>query len=87
MTYSSYLALPTLYIEDIFVIEGWRRTGIGKKMFEFCARQAKNRGCGRMEWCVYNWNIPAIKFYRKLKATRLEKTYYRLDKKQIARLY
>ena len=87
MTYSSYLALPTLYIEDIFVIEGWRRTGIGKKMFEFCARQAKNRGCGRMEWCVYNWNIPAIKFYRELKATRLEKTYYRLDKKQIARLY
>jgi len=87
MTYSSYLALPTLYIEDIFVIEGWRRTGIGKKMFEFCARQAKNRGCGRMEWCVYNWNIPAIKFYRKLKATQLEKTYYRLDKKQIARLY
>ncbi len=87
MTYSSYLALPTLYIEDIFVLEAWRRRGIGKKMFEFCVHQAKNRGCGRVEWCVYNWNTPAIKFYEKIKATKLEKTYYRLDKKQIVEFY
>ena len=83
MTYSSYLALPTLYIEDIYVLESWRRKGIGKKMFEFCVHQAKDRGCGRVEWCTYDWNTPAIKFYEKLKATRLEKTYYRLDKKQM----
>ena len=82
MTYSSYLGLPTLYIEDIFVLEEKRRKGIGRKMFEFCVHQAKNRKCGRIEWCVYNWNTPAIKFYKKLQATRLEKTYYRLDAKQ-----
>jgi len=83
MTYSSYLALPTLYIEDIFVLKEKRRNGIGRKMFEFCLHQAKNRNCGRVEWCVYNWNIPAIKFYEKLQATRLEKTYYRLDTQQM----
>lgn len=84
MTYSSYLALPTLYIEDVFVLEEKRRKGIGRKMFEFCIHQAKNRNCGRVEWCVYNWNTPAIKFYDKLQATRLEKTYYRLDTKQMS---
>lgn len=83
MTYSSYLALPTLYIEDVFVLEDWRRKGIGRKMFEFCVHQAKKRGWGRVEWCVYNWNTPAIKFYEKIKATRIEKTYYRLDVKQV----
>jgi len=83
MTYSSYLALPTLFIEDIFVLEGWRRKGIGGKMFQFCVQHAKERECGRIEWCVYNWNTPAIKFYENLKATRLEKTYYRLNKKQM----
>lgn len=83
MTYSSYLALPTLFIEDIFVLEEWRRKGMGRKMFEFCVHKAKEKGCERVEWCVYNWNTPAIEFYKKLKATRLEKTYYRLDKKQM----
>jgi len=83
MTYSSYLGLPTLYIEDIFVLEEKRRKGIGRNMFEFCVHQAKNRNCGRIEWCVYNWNTSAIKFYEKLQATRLDKTYYRLDTKQI----
>jgi len=83
MTYSSYLALPILYIEDIFVLEEWRQKGIGLQMFQFCTQLAKKRGCGRMEWCVYNWNQPAIKFYKKINATQLDKTYYRLNKKQV----
>jgi len=83
MTYSSYLALSTLYLEDIFVLEEYRRKGIGQKMFQFCAQQAKERECGRMEWTVYDWNEPAIKFYRKIKAIRLDKAYYRLNREQI----
>jgi len=83
MTYSSYLALPTLYIEDIFVLKEHRRKGVGQKMFQFCVQQAKEKGCGRMEWCVYNWNKPAINFYKKNNATLLNKKYYRLTKEQI----
>lgn len=86
MTYSSYLALPTLYLEDLFVVEEWREKRIGRRMFEFCVQQAKERKCGRMEWCVFNWNKSAIEFYKKNDATRLNKTYYRLDKNQIERL-
>lgn len=83
MTYSSYQALPTLYIEDIFVLEEERRKGIGQKIFDFCVKLAKEKGCGRMEWCVYNWNKPAINFYKKNNATLLNKKYYRLTKDQI----
>jgi len=86
MTYSSYLALPTLYLEDLFVVEEWRKKGIGHYMLEFCVQQAKKRGCGRMEWCVFDWNKSAIEFYEKNGATCLNKTYYRLDKNQIERL-
>ena len=83
MTYSSYLALPTLHIEDIFILENLRRRGIGQKMFQFCIEQACTRGCGRMEWTVYDWNESAINFYKKFKAIRLNKTYYRLNMEQI----
>ena len=86
MTYSSYLALPTLYLEDLFVVKEWRKKGIGQHMFEFCVQQAKNRKCGRMEWCVFDWNESAIEFYKKNDATCLNKTYYRLDRNQIERL-
>lgn len=83
MTYSSYLASPILYLEDIFVIKEFRGKGIGQKMFEFCVKQAEEQDCSRMEWCVYNWNKPAIKFYQKNRATKLDKTYFRLNKDQI----
>ena len=83
MTYSSFLALPTLYLEDIFVLKKYRRRGIGQKMFEFVIKQAKERGCGRMEWCILAWNKPAIKFYEKNKAKRLNWYFYRLTRDQI----
>ncbi|MEF8878864.1 MAG: GNAT family N-acetyltransferase [Candidatus Thermoplasmatota archaeon] len=83
MTYSSYLAKPTLYIEDIFVDKEYRRRGIGQKMFDFCVKQAEKHDCGRMEWCVYNWNQSAIDFYRENNAELLDKKYYRLNREQI----
>jgi len=83
LTYSSFLALPTLYLEDIFVLEEYRRKGIGQQLFEFCIKQAKDRGCSRIELCVLNWNVPALKFYEKNHAMRLDWTFYRLNRKQI----
>jgi GNAT superfamily N-acetyltransferase len=85
MTYSSFLALPTLHLEDIFVLKKYRRRKIGQKMFEFVVKQAKERKCGRMEWCVLAWNKPAIKFYKKNKAKRLNWYFYRLTKDEIER--
>ncbi len=82
-TYSSFLALPTLYLEDIFILPEYRSYGIGKKLFQRCLREAKSRGCGRMEWVVLDWNKNAIRFYEKLGARHLKEWYtFRLDKKQ-----
>jgi len=67
-TYSSFLAKPTLYLEDIFVLPDFRRHGIGKAFFQALLREAKREGCGRMEWTVLDWNTPAITFYNKLPA-------------------
>lgn len=83
MTYSSYLALPVLHIEDLFILENYRRKGYGENMFRFCVEQAKKKGCGRIEWTVFDWNEPAIQFYKKVKATPLKKKYYRFDEQQI----
>jgi ribosomal protein S18 acetylase RimI-like enzyme len=83
MTYSSFLALPTLFLEDIFVLENYRRNSVGQRMFDFCVEKAKEKGCGRIEWCVLNWNTPAIKFYEKNKATKMDWTFFRFTKDQI----
>ncbi len=64
-TYSSFLALPTLFIEDIFVREEYRRSGVGKKMFDFLKEVAKCEGCGRIEFTVLKWNRLAQDFYAK----------------------
>lgn len=78
-TYSSFLAAPTLYLEDIFILEEFRRRGIGLALFMRCVREAVKEGCGRMEWSVLTWNKNAIEFYDKLGARRLDEWYaYRL---------
>jgi GNAT superfamily N-acetyltransferase len=64
--YSSFLARPGLYIEDIYIQPGFRRQGFGKQLFLYLARLAKEQECGRLEWAVLNWNEPAINFYKKL---------------------
>ncbi|HEU0014867.1 MAG TPA: GNAT family N-acetyltransferase [Longimicrobium sp.] len=83
-TYSSFLALPTLYLEDLFVLPDERRGGIGRAMIKVLADEALRRGCGRMEWVVLDWNQLAIDFYDKLGARRLSEWYtYRLTADQL----
>jgi GNAT superfamily N-acetyltransferase len=80
-TYSSFLALPTLFLEDIYVRGGYRQKGVGKMMFDFIKATAKREGCGRIEFTVLTWNKSAQKFYEKNKAKCLEDWYfYRLVK-------
>ena len=71
-TYSTFLARPTLYLEDIFVRPEHRGQGAGRALFRACAAEAVRRGCGRMEWQVLDWNAPAIDFYHRSGARLLE---------------
>jgi GNAT superfamily N-acetyltransferase len=83
MTYSSVLAKPTLYLEDIFVVSEHRRTGVGQQFLQFLATTAKQRDCGRIEWHVLNWNKPSIQFYEKYHAHNLSTwVLYRLTSDQ-----
>ncbi|HYP09039.1 MAG TPA: GNAT family N-acetyltransferase [Bryobacteraceae bacterium] len=70
-TYSSFLALPTLYLEDLFILEEYRQRGVGKALFGVAVEEAHRRGCGRMEWTVLAWNQLAIGFYQKLGAEHM----------------
>jgi GNAT superfamily N-acetyltransferase len=79
-TYSSFLALPTLFLEDIFVLEKYRRQGVGKKMFDFLREIAKREDCGRIDFTVLKWNKSAQEFYERNRAKRLEWFLYRLVK-------
>jgi len=86
-TYSSFLARRTLYLEDIFVLEGHRRMGIGWSLFLKCVSEATKKDCGRMEWAVLTWNKNAIRFYEKQGAKRLsEWHYYRLSSDKLKEL-
>jgi GNAT superfamily N-acetyltransferase len=79
-TYSSFLAKPSLYLEDLFVLEEYRGKGIGFGLFRKCVDIAAAEGCGRMEWAVLTWNTKAIEFYEKLGAKRMDDWHvYRLD--------
>ena len=71
-TYSSFLALPTLYLEDIFVLEEYRHRKIGLRLFRACRMEGKKHGCGRMEWMVLDWNKPAVRFYNRIGARRMK---------------
>ncbi len=79
-TYSTFLAKPTLYIEDIFVLPEARAQGIGTALFDHACRLAVERGCGRMEWSCLDWNTAAQAFYERSGARRLKEWYfYRRD--------
>jgi GNAT superfamily N-acetyltransferase len=85
--YSSFLASTTLFLEDVFVLPEHRRGGIGTVVMRHLAREALRRGCGRMEWMVLTWNEPAIRFYDKLGARRLDDWMaYRLAGEDLARV-
>jgi GNAT superfamily N-acetyltransferase len=80
-TYSSFLALPTLFLEDIFVLSEHRRCGVGTELFMHCVREAYRRNCGRMEWMVLDWNRSAMGFYNRMGAVRLKEWLpYRLER-------
>lgn len=77
--YSTFLARKGLYLEDLFVLPEWRGQGIGTALLVHLAGVAVERGCGRMEWSVLDWNAPAIGFYRSLGATPMDEwTVFRL---------
>jgi GNAT superfamily N-acetyltransferase len=69
--YSTFLARPGLYLEDLFVKPEFRRKGVGRALLDDLALLARTRGCGRMEWSVLDWNEPAIEFYRRIGARPL----------------
>ena len=78
-SYSTFLARPGLYLEDLFVLPAWRGRGIGRALLRHLARIAIERGCGRMEWSVLDWNDSAIGFYRSIGARPMDEwTVYRL---------
>jgi GNAT superfamily N-acetyltransferase len=85
--FSTWLGRPGLYLEDLFVKPEKRGKGYGRALLIDLAKIARDRGCGRMEWAVLNWNDPAIQFYRKLGATSMDEwTVFRLTRDGIARL-
>jgi GNAT superfamily N-acetyltransferase len=69
--FSTFLGRPGLYLEDLYVREEVRGLGIGRQLLTSLARLAVERGWGRMEWAVLDWNASAITFYEKLGATLL----------------
>jgi GNAT superfamily N-acetyltransferase len=77
--FSTWLGRPGLYLEDLFVKPEERGKGYGRALLVHLGKIARDRGCGRMEWAVLDWNEPAIKFYRALGAKPMDEwTVYRL---------
>ncbi len=78
-TFSTFLARPGIYLEDLYIDVDQRGKGIGKALLRHLARLTEERGYGRLEWAVLDWNAPSIAFYKSLGAKPLEEwTTYRL---------
>ena len=79
-TFSTFLGRPGIYLEDLYVRPEFRGAGIGRALLVHLARLARERGCGRLEWSVLDWNEPAIGFYRSLGASPVSGwTLYRVS--------
>ena len=86
-SYSTFLARRGLYLEDLFVFPEFRGRGVGKALLKYLARLAVDRGCGRFEWAVLDWNESAIEFYESLGAVPMgDWITYRLTGDALARL-
>ncbi|HEX5340540.1 MAG TPA: GNAT family N-acetyltransferase [Gammaproteobacteria bacterium] len=70
--FSTFLGRPGLYLEDLYVKPEFRGHGYGRKLLAYLAQLAVQRGCGRLEWAVLDWNTPAIRFYESLGAKILD---------------
>jgi GNAT superfamily N-acetyltransferase len=78
--FSTFLGRPGVYLEDLYVKPEYRGAGIGKELLTRLARLAIERGCGRLEWWVLDWNEPSIGFYKKLGAIQMDDwTVYRVS--------
>jgi len=85
--FSTFVGRPGLYLEDLFVRPAQRKHGIGRALLRTLARIAAERGCGRMEWAVLDWNEPALRFYKSLDARQMnEWIIHRLTPVEIAKL-
>jgi GNAT superfamily N-acetyltransferase len=85
--FSTFVARPGLYLEDLFVRPALRSHGIGRALLRELARVARARDCGRMEWAVLDWNEPALRFYQSLGARQMKEwIVHRLTVKEIAKL-
>lgn len=85
--FSTFLARPGIYLEDLFVIPEQRGRGIGRALLTELAREAVKRECGRLEWAVLDWNRDAIGFYERLGAKpNSEWTVYRLTGEALSSL-
>jgi len=85
--FSTFVGRPGLYLEDLFVRPAERSRGIGRELLRALARVARERGCGRMEWAVLDWNEPALRFYRSLGARQMKEwIVHRLTPVEIDRL-
>jgi GNAT superfamily N-acetyltransferase len=78
-TFSTFLGRPGIYLEDLYVKPEFRGAGVGRALLVHVAKLARERGCGRLEWSVLDWNEPAIGFYRGIGASPLSGwTVYRV---------
>jgi GNAT superfamily N-acetyltransferase len=85
--YSTFLAKPGIYLEDLFVKAHARGRGVGRALLKRIAQMAVERECGRLEWAVLNWNEPSIQFYESLGAVAMKEwTVYRLTGEALTRL-
>lgn len=85
--FSTFTGKPGLYLEDIFVLPEMRGKKIGKALFEYLIKIAKENECGRFEWSVLNWNKPAIEFYKSFGAVPMDGwTVFRLDNQTLDKL-
>lgn len=85
--FSTFLGRAGIYLEDLFVLPAERGKGYGKALLQELGRIARERGCGRLEWCCLDWNRPSIDFYRALGAVPMEEwTTYRVTGKTLENL-
>jgi len=85
--FSTFLAKPGIYLEDLFVRPQFRGRGIGKALLANLARRAIAEDCGRLEWWVLDWNTPSIEFYKSLGATPMDEwTVFRVTGDALTKL-
>ncbi len=85
--FSTFLGRSGIYLEDLYVKPEFRGKGIGRAMLVYLAGLAKERGCGRLEWSVLDWNEPAIRLYRGIGAISMDDwTVYRVTGKALEKL-